>query len=306
MSAPRKIPARLLAPRWWPTWLGLALLRALILLPIPVALAMGAALGTLFGLLARGRRHVVDVNLRLCLPQLGERERRKLADAHFRDLGRGVVEAALTWWAPDARLASRITIEGREHLEAARATGRGIVILTGHFTTLEIGARAVFLAGGLPFHAMYRPYSNAVMDFFMRGWRAERSGLPAIPREDLRAIARALREGRAVWFAPDQTLKGRERVFAPFFGVPAATITATSRLAAIGRAVVLPYMPERRGARWVLRFSAHFENFPSADDAADTTRVLAAIETGARAALPQYFWLHRRFKRRPPGMERVY
>lgn len=308
-DAPRNAPPfrpRLLAPRWWPTWLALGAVWLLCWLPIPLLLALGEGLGWTFGQVSRRRRHIVRTNLRLCFPRLAAAEREALADAHFKALGAGAVEAALAWFAPDWRLRGRFTIEGREHLERALASGRGLLLLTGHFTTLEIGARGVCTAAGLPFHAMYRPYSNAVLDFFMHRWRERRSGLPALPREDLRAIVKAMRQGRAIWYAPDQTLGGREHVFVPFFGEPVQMLTATSRLAQMGRALVLPYFPAREGSRYRLRFLPPLEDFPSGDDAADARRVNELIEQGVRAALPQYFWVHRRFKKRPPGMAKAY
>ena len=298
-SAAPPFKARLLAPWHWPTWLAIALLWLLAMLPIDLGLKFGESLGAVLGALARGRRKVVDINLQLCFPQMPQAERDRVRDQHFRAVGAGVIEAGLAWFASDRRLAPRFSIEGREHLQAALASGKGLLLLTGHFSTLEIGAR-------LPFHAMYRPYANPVMDWCMHRWRENRAKLPALPREDLRRLVRALREGRAIWYAPDQTLDERLSVFAPFFGVPTLTLTATARLAQMGRAGVLPYFPRREQGRWVLRFEPMLDGFPGGDDLADAARINGVIENGIRLALPQYFWLHRRFKKRPPGVPRPY
>ncbi len=298
--------ARLLAPRHWPTWLGVVLLRCLALLPLGWGCAIGRAAGRILGRLARERRRIVEINLRQCFPAMPEAARLRLAAAHFESAGQGVVEAALAWFASDRRLAPHCSIEGREHLDAALASGRGLLLLTGHFTTLEIGARVLCTLAGLPFHAMYRPYENPVMDWCMQRWRVRRSRLPALPREDLRRLVRALREGRAIWYAPDQTLDARLSVFAPFFGVPTLTLTATTRLAQMGRAGVLPYFPRRENGGWVLRFEPMLEEFPSGDEMADATRINAVIEAGVLRALADYFWMHRRFKKRPPGAPRLY
>lgn len=297
--------AALLSPRWWPTWLAIGLVRALTWLPIAVQLALGAGLGRLAGQFARSRREVVRTNLRMCFPQMPEAEREALIGAHFAALGRGLFETALAWFASDRRLLSRFEFEGREHLDAALASGQGLLLLTGHFSTLEIGARIVVASGGLPFHAMYRPYDNELMDFFMHRWRERRSGRPALPRDDLRKLVRALRNGGAIWYAPDQTLD-TEAVFAPFLGVPTTSLTATARLAKMGRARVLPFMPQKTASGWKVRFLPMLEDFPSGDDLADATRVNEALEAGVRAAMPEYFWIHKRFKRRPPGEPRVY
>ncbi|MDB5968870.1 MAG: lpxL [Hydrocarboniphaga sp.] len=305
-SAAPRFKAQLLAPWHWPTWLAIALLWLLAMLPIDFGLKFGEGLGALLGRVVRGRRKVVDVNLRLCFPQMPQTERDRVRDQHFRALGAGVIEAGLAWFASDRRLAPRFSIEGREHLQAALASGKGLLLLTGHFSTLEIGARVLCTDAELPFHAMYRPYANPVMDWCMHRWREKRAKLPALPREDLRRLVRALREGRAIWYAPDQTLDERLSVFAPFFGVPTLTLTATARLAQMGRAGVLPYFPRREHGRWVLRFEAMLDGFPGGDDLADAARINAVIENGVRLALPQYFWLHRRFKKRPAGMPRPY
>lgn len=307
-AAPSSAPpfrAALLSPRWWPTWLAIGLVRALSALPIPLLLALGEGLGRLAGRLAGSRRKVVRTNLRLCFPQMPEAEREALVEAHFAALGRGLFETALAWFASDARLMPRFEIEGREHLEAARASGQGLLLLTGHFSTLEIGARIVCSLAGLPFHAMYRPYDNELMDYFMHRWRERRSGREALPRDDLRKLVRALRSGGAIWYAPDQTL-ATEAVFAPFFGVPTTSLTATARLARMGRARVLPFMPARTARGWSVRFYPMLEDFPGGDDLADATRVNQALEAGIGRAMPEYFWIHKRFKRRPPGAPPVY
>lgn len=296
----------LLAPRWWPTWIALGLVRLIVLLPIVWQLALGERLGLALGRVAKSRRQVVDTNLRLCFPHMPEGERAVLVDQQFAALGRGVFETALAWFASDARLYPHCEVEGREHLDAALRSGHGLLLLTGHFSTLEIGARLVVALAGLPFHAMYRPYGNAVMDWCMHRWRQQRSGLPALPRDDLRRLVRALREGRAIWYAPDQTLDPRHSVFAPFFGVPALTVTATSRLARLGRARVLPYMPQRTARGWRIRFFPMLDEFPGEDEGLDATRVNEAIEAGVRLSMPEYFWVHKRFKRRPPGVAKVY
>jgi Kdo2-lipid IVA lauroyltransferase/acyltransferase len=153
---------------------------------------------------------------------------------------------------------------------------------------------------------MYRPIKNPLMDFLMHRWRSAIATLPALPRDELRPLVRALREGRAVWYGPDQTLDRRDGAFVPFFGVPALMVTATSRIAQMGRARVVPYFPERIGSRYRITIQPALENFPSGDDVADAARVSRAIEDGVRRAPTQYFWVHRRFKVQPPGVASPY
>lgn len=304
MSAPRFHPA-LLHPRHWPTWFGVGFMWVLSWLPIAVQQPLGAVLGWLAGRLLRRRRQVVLINLGIAFPDRTERQRQRLADEHFRALGMGIFETALAWFAPDWRLRRRCEVVGLEHLDAATADGSGVLLLTGHFTTLEIGARVLCLANR-PFHAMYRPYNNAVMDHLMHHWREGRSGLPALPRDDLRRLVKSLRAGHAIWYAPDQTLDKRMSVYARFFGMPVRTITATARLAQMGRSKVVPYFPQRIGGRYRIEFLPALEDFPSGDDVADAEQVNRVIERGVMLAPAQYFWVHKRYKGLPPEIPPVY
>lgn len=297
----------LLAPRHWPLWMGLGLMRALHCLPLRVQLRLGEALGALVARLAQRRRRIVAANLFVAFRECSHEERRRMLHAHFRALGRGVFESAIAWWSPDARIASAGLVEGLEHLRAVQARGQGVLLLTGHFTTLELGARFLTLAG-VEFHAMYRPYQNPVMDYLMHHWRQRRSRLPALPREELRPLVRALREGRAVWYAPDQTLDPKISVYVPFFGKSVATIVATSKLAAMGRAAVVPYFPSYLGqGRYRVVVEPALEGFPGPDETADAARVNTVLEAGIRRYAPaEYFWVHRRFKSVPAGEPDIY
>ena len=304
MKAP-PFQASFLHPRYWPSWFGILLLWLLCLLPVAWLIVLGEGLGWLTGRLLKRRREVVRINLRLCFREIAEARLEQLVDEHFKALGVGVFEAALAWWAPDWRLRHRGDVVGLEHFDAAMSDGHGVLLLTGHFTTLEIGARFVALANR-DFHVMYRPYSNRVFDYLMHRFRERGSRLPALPRDELRPLVRALREGHAIWYAPDQTLDPKHSVFAPFFGVPALTITATSRLAQLGRAKVVPFFPSRANGRWRVTFLPALEDFPGRDEGADAARVNAVLEEGVRMAPAQYFWVHRRFKHQPPGAPDVY
>lgn len=297
----------LLAPRHWPAWLGLGVLRLLHLLPIRAQLQLGEWLGALVARVLPSRRRVVAANLRVAFPDYSPAQRRALLHKHFRALGRGGFEAAIAWWSSDARLKHSGVVEGLEHLHALQARNQGALLLTGHFTTLELGARFLAMAG-VDFHAMYRPYKNPVMDYLMHHWRQRRSRLPALPREELRPLVRALREGRLVWYAPDQTLDPRISVYVPFFGKNVATIVATAKLAAMGRAAVLPYFPQYLGkGRYRVVVEPPLAAFPGEDEVADAARINRVLEAGIRAHAPaEYFWVHRRFKAVPPGESDIY
>ncbi|MDN5874365.1 MAG: lysophospholipid acyltransferase family protein [Sinobacteraceae bacterium] len=292
-------PQALRAPRWWPAWLGLGLLRLLSWLPLPLLRLIGAGAGELFHALVPSRRRIVRINIRLAFPELDEKQRRHLAHRHFRALGMGFMEMPCAWFASDKRLRRCCAFVGTEHLRQAQADGAGVLLLTGHFTTMELGCRLVALAG-FPFHGMYRPADNPFVDYWMRRLRERQLGLPMVPKQDLRQIVRYLRRGGRVWYGPDQTLEVAGAVQADFFGVPTLTLTATSRLAQMGHCKVVPYFPQRIGSGWRARYRVVFkpalEMFPSGDDAADARRINALLEDMIREVPEQYFWVHRKFK----------
>jgi len=299
----------LLAPRHWPSWLGVGLLRGVAAaLPVGALEALGRRLGRLALPFAGRRRQITEINLGLCFPELSDAERRSLLRRHFESLGIAIFEFCLGWWAADAKLAGRVRLEGLEHLHAAFARGKGVILLSAHFTTLEIGGR--FLAmhtRGLPLNAMYRRSDNPVVERVLRERRRRQFGEP-IGRDDVRAMLRALKGNEAVWYAFDQNYKARNMVFAPFFGVAAATNTATSRLAQATGAAVVPFFTRRLpdGAGYAQRIDPALDGFPTGDPVADATRLNALIEGWVREAPEQYLWSHRRFKTRPPGEARFY
>ena len=305
MSRSDPLPPALLAPRHWPTWLLLGLGWGAAQLPWPLQRTLGRGLGRLLYHLARERRRIARINLELCFPELDAPARTRLLRQHFQSLGLGVIETAMSWWSPARRLAGRYRLEGLEHLQAALDRGRGVILLSAHFTTLEIAGRLLALQA--PFHVLYRSHKNPVFERVMRRAR-ERHFERAIAREDMRGFLRSLRDNLPVWYAPDQDYGREKSVFAPFFGVPAATITATSRLAAASGAAVVPFFPERRadGRGYVLRLYPALEAFPGASPEADAARINALIEAQVRARPGQYLWAHRRFKTRPDGAAAVY
>ncbi|MFO1425097.1 MAG: LpxL/LpxP family Kdo(2)-lipid IV(A) lauroyl/palmitoleoyl acyltransferase [Candidatus Competibacteraceae bacterium] len=295
-----------LAPRYWPVWLGLGLMKCMAALPFRWQLAAGGRMGRLLGKIARRRRRIAAINLELCFPEWSPAERNTLLEQHFAALGIGLFETAMAWWAPDEKLRGLARVEGAEHLERALAGGKGVILLTGHFTTLELGAR--FITWHQPFHAMYRSHKNPLYETVMRRERERRSRFPPLPHEDLRGLLRAFRKGRAVWYAPDQNHGRRNSVFVPFFGIPACTITATSRLAALSGAAVVPYFPRRLAgtAGYEVVILPALEHFPGGDVTADTRRINELLEHYVRRAPDQYLWVHRRFKTRPPGSPSLY
>lgn len=295
-----------LAPRYWPIRLGLGLMKLMAALPFRWQMAVGGQIGRWIGKIAHRRRRIAEINLTLCFPEMTPIERASLLEDHFAALGIGFFEIAMAWWASDEKLRGLARIEGAEYLQQALDRGKGVILLTGHFTTLELGAR--FITWQQPFHAMYRPHKNPLFEAVMRRERERRSRLPPLSREDLRGLLRAFKQGHAVWYAPDQNHGIRNSLFVPFFGVPACTITATSRLATLSGAAVVPYFARRLAGStgYEVIILPALESFPSSDLIADTRRINELLEQQIRQAPEQYLWVHRRFKTRPPGSPSVY
>ncbi|WP_229790769.1 LpxL/LpxP family Kdo(2)-lipid IV(A) lauroyl/palmitoleoyl acyltransferase [Cognatilysobacter xinjiangensis] len=282
----------------WPMLAGVALLEGAARLPWGLQRVLGRALGGVAYALASSRRHAARVNLRLCLPEMDEAARTRLLRESFRDFGIGLFEFARAWWGEVAPMRRDVVIEGLEHLKELQAQGRGVLMVSGHFMTLEMCGR--LLCDHVPLAGMYRRYRNPVMEWAVKRGRL-RYAAAMFANDEIRPAMRHLKQGGFLWYAPDQDMRGKETVFAPFFGVPAATITATHQFARLTGCAVVPFFHRREGDRYVLRIAPPLEDFPSKDAVADSARVNAAIEAMVREAPSQYLWIHRRFKRRPDG-----
>lgn len=289
-----------LHPRYWPTWTGLGLLWLLVQLPWPAQMWLGKQVGLLMFHVLPRRREVCCINLQLAFPELDALARHQLNRAHFISLGCGILELGQSWWGNPDRLTRQTRIEGLEHLETARQSG-GVLLLSAHFTSLELGGR--LLAQQIPLHVVYRPHQNPLLEWRVARLRAKRYG-KAISRDNIRDMVRSLRDGQIVWYAQDQNFGLKNSVFAPFFGVAAATNTATSRLAQLGRARVVPFFTLRTDTGYLLRFLPALENFPGDAILEDTTRINHIIEQQVREFPAQYLWTHRRFKDTPDGGNR--
>jgi KDO2-lipid IV(A) lauroyltransferase len=284
-----------LGPRYWLVWLGLAFVRAVNVLPLPMQMRIGNVLGRLAYSFSRRDRRIAHINVQLCLPELGEQARRNLVRAHFQALACALFETGLVWWAPDERLRRLIAFEGVEHLRAALARGRGALLLTAHFTTLEMGARALTLLG--PTSIMYLTPSNPLIAELSRRGRT-RHTVQAISSEQIRDLLQNLKNNIPVWYAPDQRFTDKNSAIVPLFGQPAASNVATSRLAKISGAPVVPYFPERRADNrgYTVRIYEPLANFPTDDPIEDTRRFHELIEAHVRRYPAQYLWAYKRFK----------
>jgi len=292
-------------PRWWPTWLGISLMWLAAQLPVRLQWWLGKLAGLLAWRVARSRRHITEVNIRLCFPDLTEAQQAALVRKAFIANGIGLLELGIAWFRNPARLTGITRVHGLEHFEKALGAGHGVLLLGGHYSTLDLGGSLV--TEYIDADVMQRDHNNPLMNAVMTRARSRRYGT-VLGARDLRGLLRSLKNNRAVWYATDQDYGRKDIVFAPFFGIPAGTITATSRIAGRSGCKVIPFSHFRREDRlgYDIYFPPPLENFPSGDDLEDATRVNAVIEQEIRKAPDQYLWMHRRFKTRPdindPGL----
>jgi KDO2-lipid IV(A) lauroyltransferase len=296
---------RLIAPRYWPTWLAVGLFKLLALLPYRLQLAIGRGLGRLLQLLSPYRRTIVRTNLELCFPNLDARERHQLENRFYKSLGMSIAETAAAIWRPDRFFRKSGSIQGLEHIKTAQQQGKGVLLLSGHFCSVDFAGR--ILLNYIAACFTYQELRNKLFDRILRKAR-EKYANKSIHRHDLRSFIRALKSGEVVWYAPDQGQQGKNSVFAPFFGIQANTLTATTKLAKLTGAVVLPFaiqrLPDARG--YALTIQPALKDFPGENEVADATRFNALIEEQVRENPEQYLWIHRRFKGRPEGESRLY
>lgn len=288
------------ALKFWPMWCIFGLLRLVSLLPYRAEILIGRLIGRLVYLVSGARRKIVNTNLERCFPQKSKAERDRIKSEFYQNIGISLIEMAMCWWWQADRLRPLVEIEGREHLDAVLASGRGAILLSGHYTSLEIGGRLLTLV--VPFQAMYRTQRNEMFDSFLYTKRS--SYLEnVVSRKDTRKLIKGIKNKIPTWYAPDQDFKRERNIFAPFMGIPAATITASSRLAQSSGAAMLPYYPERKkdGSGYILRIDAPLEDFPSGDEFKDASAINQSIEKYVRLFPENYMWLHQRFKTRPPG-----
>jgi KDO2-lipid IV(A) lauroyltransferase len=303
--SPRKSLSDFRSPRYWPTWIGLGLLRLSCLLPYRVQLGIGRMLGRIAHRLAGKRRAIARRNIELCFPELSLAERDELALAHFEALGMSIIELGLGRWASDRKLLAMTRIDGAEHVRDAAERGVGVILLSAHFTTLEISGRVLCLHIP-PFEAVYRKNRSEFMTEILRTNR-EKSARGTIEKNDIKSMVRSLREGVPVWYAPDQSYNRKQSALLPFFGVPSMTNTATGTLARLGRAIVVPFFPRRLPeGGYVLTILPPVEGIPGDDPVEDTKKYLEILERQIRLCPEQYYWVHRKFKNRPEPLPDVY
>lgn len=287
-------------PRYWPVWLGIGGMYIAAWLPWRLKLWVGKLVGLVAWRFAGRRRHITETNIRLCFPEKDDAQQARLVRDTFVANGIGIMETATGWCRDPEHLRHRVTFKGQAHMARVQAEGKGALIIGVHFSTLDLGAALHSLY--FRADAVQRPHDNPLFARFMG--RARDPYFDAIiDRHDLRGVVRRIKSGHGVWYSPDQDFGREASVFAPFFGIPAATVKMTSRIARMTGAPVIPLMFHRNpdNRTYTLEYLPPLEDFPSGDEMADATRINAFIEDAIRKHPDQYLWLHRRFKTRPEG-----
>lgn len=285
--------------------LGVFLLWLLHFLPYGLQARIGNILGTLFYIISARRRHVANVNLRLCFPELTAAQRSKLVWQSFCAFGRSIVERGILWWCSREKINKLIRVEGAEHFQ--NALGKPLILLTAHFAALDVGGSWITqYTDGV---SVYSKQKNAYMQNLVLRKRARFGKQLLYARQaGMRPVVKSLRECRPFYYFTDQDWSTKDGVFVPFFGIPAATLATLPRLITMTSAQVVPcitrMLPNYQG--YEVRFFPAWENYPTDDLIADTRRLNEFIEERVREMPEQYFWLHRRFKTRPEGEESFY
>ncbi len=279
-------------------------MRLSVYLPGRLQVWIGQLLGTVMRPFMGSRNRIARRNLALCFPEMSDSEREALLKKSANTMGMMMIETAMSWWASDSKLLKRVRYEGLEHLEQAKAEGKGVILLTGHFTSMELGGRLIMLK--TPAYVMFRHLKNALFNAVMMRARTYHSeGI--VLRDDPRGMLRALKKNKVVWYAPDQDFGKRRAVFAKFFGIQAATIVATARMVKMTGARIVPFVPRREAdGNYTVTIGKAWEDYPTGDDLVDAQRINDWLEQEIRQSPEQYLWMHRRFKTQPDGKGHLY
>lgn len=295
----------LIHPRYWPTWLGLGILYLIIKFPYRLQLQFGKNLGRISYYLLKKFRRIAEINLKLCFPELSNEERESLLKKQFQSLGMGLIESAMAWWMPDHKLDSLIHVQGLEYLQEALAKKKGVLILSAHFTSLDICGR--LFSNIFPMYVVYREQKNRVIDRLLKQHR-NFNWMQPIHRHAIRQIIKILKQNKAIWYAADQDYGPTHSIFPPFFNISTATISTPSRYANRTEAQVVTLFYHRlpKGKGYQITIGPILESFGQGDDYQDMLRFNQLLEQAIRAHPDQYLWIHRRFKTRPQNDPYLY
>lgn len=297
--------AQLWHPRLWPSWAIVFVLYMLSFLSMSSKQRLGGRLGRFLNRKLKSRARVADRNLEICLPELDEAARKKLVQDNFIACSRGFLESTHAWWRDVSPYYEAAEVEGLEHLREAQSRGKGVLLIGGHYSIFDFALPLVACHLKKPGY-MYRPNNNPVIDRMIENGRRRHFGIRPFTKRELRPMVAFLKKGGEVWFACDQDFGKKTELFVPFFGVETGCITSPSYIAKVSGATVICVshlrMPD---GTYRVVFSPIQDGF-GVDKHKDTEIWNRYIEDTVREQPDQYLWLHKRFKSRPEGADKVY
>ncbi|MBS0451219.1 MAG: lipid A biosynthesis acyltransferase [Proteobacteria bacterium] len=288
--------------------LGIGVMKAIAHLPLPVLRSVGVGVGHLLHAVARPRRRVVDANLRVCFPELGEQERQRISRQTFVYVAQSWLDRSWLWHAPREVVQSRLALRGaKEDLDELANGEQAVVLFAPHFYGLDAGATTLTMHMARPSMTIYTTQRDPMIDDWARVGRTRFGNVTALERTDgVKPVLHRLRRGEVLYLLPDMDFGPSQSIFVPFFGVQAATVPSLSRFSQLGRAIVMPVLTRFTPNGYEVELLPRWSDFPTGDIVADTTHMNKMLEGYIRTMPSQYYWVHRRFKTRPEGEPPVY
>ena len=295
---------KFLHPKFYPTWILILLMKISIHLPYKLQIELGKVLGKFLFYVASSRRKIAEKNLSLCFPDKNKLQINFLLKKNFEEIGISFFETANAYFAPNQKINEKLIVKNEKYLQEAVDNDKSIILLGSHFLSLMLGGRAL-IAKGYFIANIYRPQNNKLFDEIMRS-SFVKNGAVMIKTKDTRSMIKAIRSKTPIWYAPDQDLGPKNTIFAPFFNINTATVSATSRLAQNSNTVVIPYHFNRQKDKYIMEFLKPLRSYPTKDPIKDASKTNAILEKQILKYPDQYLWIHKRFKTRPDGETSYY
>jgi KDO2-lipid IV(A) lauroyltransferase len=294
---------KFLHPKFYPTWILILLMKISIHLPYKLQIKLGKVLGKFLFYIASSRRKIAEKNLSLCFPDKNKLQINFLLKKNFEEIGISFFETSNAYFAPNQKIKKKLIVKNEKYLQEAIDNDKSIILLASHFLSLMLGSRALLLKYGIA--NIYRPQNNQLFDEIMRS-SFVKNGAVMIKTKDTRSMLKAIKSKTPIWYAPDQDLGPNNSIYAPFFNIQTATVSATSRLAQSDNTVVLPYHFNRQGNKYIMEFQRPLKSYPTMNPLKDASKTNSILEKQILKFPDQYLWVHKRFKTRPDGESDYY
>jgi len=294
---------KFLHPKFYPTWILILIMKISIHLPYKLQIKLGKVLGKFLFYIASSRRKIAEKNLSLCFPDKNKLQINFLLKKNFEEIGISFFETANAYFAPNQKIKEKLIVKNEKYLQEAIDNDKSIILLASHFLSLMLGSRALLLKYGIA--NIYRPQNNQLFDEIMRS-SFVKNGAVMIKTKDTRSMLKAIKSKTPIWYAPDQDLGPNNSIYAPFFNIQTATVSATARLAQSDNTVVLPYHFNRQGNKYIMEFQRPLKPYPTMNPLKDASKTNSILEKQILKFPDQYLWVHKRFKTRPDGESDYY